>query len=194
MQLSKVSKPMLPENTDFISLLRPETALELVLLETPAFQEGMAWGKPRFGHPEGKVGLHVREVLDNVDRFAKNEHQRSQLRLIAFAHDSFKFKEFQLGRRVKHHGVLAREFMENYIDDPILLNIIELHDEAFYIWRGLAIEHQSPTALQRLDGLLEALGNNLELYFYFFKCDTQTGDKVLAPLFWFEQVVALRLG
>ena len=180
---------MFHNKPDFYILLQPETELEARLLEPPEFQEGLNWGKPRFGHPEGKVGLHVREVLDNVDNCAVNETARQQLRLIAIVHDTFKFREFQLGRRVKHHGLLAREFMASFVNEPGLLDIIELHDEAFYCWRAAYFQHQLEAAAHRLEKLLETLGVNLPLYFDFYKCDTRTGDKIQAPLYWFEQVV-----
>jgi hypothetical protein len=182
---------MFYNHPDFHEMLKPETELEVRLLENPLFQEGLNWGKPRFGHPEGKVGLHVRDVLANVERQAKSVEERQQLRTIAIVHDTFKFREFELGRRVKHHGLMAREFMEGQISDACLLDIIELHDEAFYCWRNAHLEHQPLTASLRLEKLLERLGENLPLYFDFYKCDTQTGDKVQAPLYWFEQVVAL---
>ena len=54
---------MFYNHPDFHEMLKPETELEVRLLENPLFQEGLNWGKPRFGHPEGKVGLHVRDVL-----------------------------------------------------------------------------------------------------------------------------------
>ncbi len=180
---------MFQNELDFHALIQPETALEARLLDTQAFREGLNWGKPRFGHPEGKVGLHVREVLDNVEHCAANSTTRLQLRLVAIVHDTFKFKEFQMGRRVKHHGLLAREFMEGYLDDPALLDIIALHDEAFYIWRAAHLENRPDAAAHRLGALLETLGENLSLYFDFYKCDTRTGDKLQAPLLWFEQVV-----
>lgn len=179
---------------DFHALLQPENELEAKLIDTPVFQEGLNWGKPRFGHPEGKVGYHVREVLDNVDKYARNGEARQQLRIVAIAHDSLKFREFELGRRVKHHGLLAREFMEAHTSDPTLLDLIELHDEAFYIWRAAHLENQPLAAKLRLERLLDALGDNLPLYFDFYKCDTQTGDKVQAPLYWFEQVVMAKVG
>jgi hypothetical protein len=185
--------PMFDRRPDFIALLQPETELEARLLDTPEFQEGLNWGRPRFGHPEGKVGYHVREVLDNVDAIARDTISRQQLRLISLVHDVFKYREFQLGRRVKHHGLMAREFMEAHLDDPVLLDIIELHDEAFYCWRAAHLENQPDIAARRLDKLLEKIGENLPLYFDFYKCDTRTGDKIQTPLFWFEQVVASKL-
>lgn len=189
MRMGKVRLLMLQNEPDFHALLQPETELEARLLDTPVFQEGLNWGKPRFGHPEGKVGYHVREVLDNVDLCGADSATRQQLRLIAITHDTFKFREFQLGRRVRHHGLMAREFMEGYMDEPALLDIIELHDEAFYCWRAAHLESQPEAAARRLENLLDAVGENLPLYFDFYKCDTRTGDKIQAPLFWFEQVV-----
>ncbi|MCU0347798.1 MAG: hypothetical protein MUC59_12730 [Saprospiraceae bacterium] len=183
---------MFNEKPDFHKLLQPATELEARLLDTPEFQAGLNWGKPRFGHPEGLVGYHVRDVLDNVEACANDEDTRLRLRLIAIVHDAFKYKEFQLGRRVKHHGLLAREFMEAHISDPILLDIIELHDEAFYCWRAANLENQPDTAAKRLEKLLDTIGDNLPFYFDFYKCDTRTGDKIQAPLYWFEQIVRSR--
>ena len=79
--------------------------------------------------------------------------------------------------------------MEKYLDDTTLLNIIEWHDEAYYVWRLLHLHHQPEEAANRLDRLLDGLGNSLQLYYLFFKCDTRTGDKTLAPLRWFEQSI-----
>ena len=35
------------------TLLQPESDLEKLLLTLPEFQQGLRWGEPRFGHPEG---------------------------------------------------------------------------------------------------------------------------------------------
>ena len=176
---------------DLIKLLQPETKLERVLLETPEFKEGMNWGKPRYGHPEGKVGLHVLEVLSNIENLHIDKATRSNLRLLAFVHDTFKFQEMKSlahGKRI-HHAQLARDFLTNYVDDKNLLDILELHDEAFYIWRQLELKSDLKGAMTRLKGLFNRLDDALPLYFLFFKCDTETGDKTMAPLRWFEATV-----
>jgi hypothetical protein len=177
-------------NIDFDAIVRPETTLESMLLQLPEFQTGYNWGLPRFGHPEGKVGLHVREVLDNVDRLDLSGENRELLRMVAIAHDTFKFREGPPGNRPIHHGLLARQFMEGHLSDSIALDLIELHDEAFYIWRSLALGQKEEVTRQRFDLLLERLGENLPLYCLFFKCDTETGDKIQAPLRWLRQQVA----
>lgn len=171
-------------------LLRPETPLERLLLKTDEFRHGLLWGEPRFGHPEGKVALHVREVLDNIDLIPNLSNlQREQLRLIAIAHDTFKFTEDRSRPRdwQKHHGILARRYMESHTDDRIVLDIIETHDDAYYVW--LAEKHGHGPEGKTLDALLNRLDYCIQLYYLFFKCDTQTGDKTQAPLKWFERAV-----
>jgi len=171
-------------------LLRPETPLERLLLKTDEFRHGLLWGEPRFGHPEGKVALHVREVLNNINLIPNLfPQQREQLRLVAFAHDTFKFTEDRSRPRdwQKHHGVLARRFMEAHTSDRAVLDVIETHDDAYYVW--LAEKHGHGPEGKTLDALLTRLDYCLQLYYLFFKCDTQTGDKTQAPLKWFERVV-----
>lgn len=173
-------------------LLKPETPLEDTLLSTEAFLRGMDWGEPRFGHPEGKVAVHVREVLDNIDRLeGLGEEDRIRLRLISFAHDTFKYQEDRSTPRDwdKHHGVIARDFLLEYTDDPIVLEITALHDDAYYAWlyEKRHVEHLQH---KRLDCLLKKMENSLQLFYLFFKCDTLTGDKTLAPLTWFEEHVS----
>ena len=175
-------------------ILRPESALEKDLIAIPTFQFGMLWGEPRFGHPEGKVALHVREVLDNIDRIpALPAHQRAQLRLIAFAHDTFKYAEDRSRPRdwSRHHGMLARKFMETYTNDRVVLDVIETHDDAFYAWRRerhLASDTLENTG-KALGPLLERMDYCIQTYYLFFKCDTRTGDKTQAPVKWFEERV-----
>ena len=174
---------------DPLQLLRPENDIEFELLHQPSFQKGLEWGIPRFGHPEGKVLLHIREVLDNIDKLQLDEKVRQQLRTIAFAHDTFKYKEEKGNPRdwTKHHGALARKFMEKFTHERETLDIIELHDEAYHVW-CLEFYHKQPgAAAQRLDELLVRIEDIIPLYHQFFKVDTQTGDKNQAPLRWFEE-------
>lgn len=184
----------MPRDSALIRLLKPETDLERELLQTPEFQTGMSWGEPRFGHPEGKVCLHVREVLDNINAIASlTPEDRSRLRLAAMAHDTFKYLEDRSRPRnwERHHGALARRFMALYTSDQVLLDLIECHDDAFYAWlweKSEAFRVENPH--KSLDSLLYRFDGALPLYAIFFRCDTLTGDKILAPLKWFEQRIA----
>jgi len=174
-------------------LLRPETPLEASLISHPEVRRGLLWGEPRFGHPEGKVGLHVREVLDNIQRIpGVSAEVRSQLRLVAFSHDAFKCVEDRSRPRDwgQHHAALARRFMELYTSDPVVLDIIETHDDAYYAWLSVkqeAFRHEN--TFKSLDHLLKKVGYCLQTYYLFFKCDTQTGDKTQASIKWFEKMV-----
>lgn len=177
---------------DLTTELSPETWLEHQLLRHPEFVQGLLWGIPRYGHPEGEIYRHVREVLNNIDQLPIDATTRQKLRLIAFVHDTFKHREDKSHPRdwSKHHGTLARRFTEQFIDDRILLEIIEHHDEAYYCWRAIQLYEQKEAGNERLQKLFDTVGNELQLYYLFFKCDTRTGDKNQAPLKWFEKNIA----
>lgn len=183
--------PDLKTPVNYIAALKPETELEMRLLQDPAFTEGLNWGVPRYGHPEGEIYKHIQEVLENINLLGIQGENRERLRLVAFAHDSFKHKESRGVPRdwSKHHSVLARQFLERYTDDPTILGIIELHDEAYYAWRMEFLHRKAVPGRIRLNALLERVENFLQLYYLFFKCDTRTGDKTQAPLLWFEREI-----
>lgn len=169
------------------SLLQPESELERALITIPVFRRGLLWGEPRFGHPEGSVALHVHEVLENISLIpGLSPNDRAQLRLVALAHDAFKYAEDRSRPRdwSKHHGLLARHFMAQFTDRAVL-DLLETHDDAYYHWLS---KHRNPMP-KPFSPLLEKVGYCIQLYYLFFKCDTQTGDKTQAPLRWFESQV-----
>ena len=161
-------------------------------MEDEEFQRGLFFGKPRFGHPEGEVVYHIREVLDNVDRLKIDAKTRRDLRMITFVHDTFKHREDRSYPRdwSRHHGMLARHFLAHFTDDQILLEITTRHDDAYYAWRDITLYDKEERGKRRLEELKRALGKkNMQLFYLFFKCDTQTGDKVQMPVRWFEQIM-----
>ena len=168
--------------------LQPETALEKQLIDNIDIQKGMLWGEPRKGHPEGAVYIHIKEVLANIDKLTIDNRTRKQLRLIAFTHDTFKSIEDKTHPRdwSKHHSILARQFMDNWTKDASVLDVIELHDEVYHIWRLFHLYKKNELGEARKAAFLERIGPNLPLYYLFFKCDTETGDKDLGSLRWFE--------
>ena len=181
---------------DLEAAIRPETALEEHLLRQPAIVEGMHWGKPRHGHPEGAVWRHVVEVLANVDRLADlTPTDRRDLRLVTLVHDTFKYVEDRSEPRdwSRHHGVLAREFVERYTSKPRVLLLTEWHDEAYYCWRLFALRGRRNRARQRMDRLMALFGEELPFFYRFFVCDTLTGDKTPAPLAWFRGETGLEV-
>jgi len=178
-------------DTEIEALLLPETDLEQQLINVPKFRKGLLWGLPRYGHPEGQIVKHIRDVYQNIEKLQTDTDTRRKLRLIALIHDTFKYAEHRGKPRdwSRSHGVLGRQFAEKHLKEKTLLEIIELHDEAYFIWRLFVLYNKKEKGQERLDYLLNRLDQDLELYFLFFKCDTQTGDKTQAPLIWFEKIV-----
>ncbi len=168
-----------------------ETQLEKKIGADNEWQQGIVWGKPRAGHHEGQVMYHIAEVLANVDRLARTDDERCALRLIALIHDTFKYRVDPSKPRVgdNHHAVLARTFAERYLNDPALLEVIELHDEAFNSWRMGASKGRWHEAEERASRLVARLGSYLPLYMRFFCADTQTASKERDALVWFEQLL-----
>ena len=159
---------------------QPETALERELASDPGLLRGLAWGRPRPGHPEGSVGSHVAEILTAITE--PPGRRRRELRFLALVHDAFK-------HRVRHdaayspdndHAVLARRFAERHTADPRLLDTLELHDEPYRIWRtgrGAA-----------LDDVLARI-TDLPLFLRFVELDGSTRGKDPRPLAWLRDIV-----
>lgn len=169
--------------------VQPETDLERRIVRDYRWREGALWGEPRPGHPEGQVIYHIHEVLKNVDEACADPVMRQQLRLVTILHDTFKHLEEKKRPRTdwkKHHAVLAQRFALEYVEDKAVLDIIKLHDDAYYAWCATqaGYERQAKALMTRL---LERMGEHLQLYYLFFKCDTQTGDKFQQPITWLEQ-------
>ncbi len=171
-----------------------ETPLEKAIATDPEWQKGVVWGKPRTGHLEGPIMYHIEDVLANIDRQAlkcPSQEERRELRLIALVHDTFKYRVDETKPKIipNHHAYIARKFAERYIHDPVLLEIIELHDEAYNSWRLGAYKGRWEHAEERVDRLLVRIGSSLPLYVRFFHADSETESKNPAPIAWFEQLL-----
>ena len=173
------------------AILQPKTELERFIIEQPPLRKGLTWGEPRYGHPEGMVLHHIPEIFNNIETIspAVSPEIAVKLRLITLLHDSFKYAEDKSSPRdwSKHHGILARQFAESFIEDREILEILELHDEAYYCWRAVCLNFRVEEGEKRWKWLMERIAPFLQLYYLFFKCDTRTGDKTQAPVKWVEQ-------
>jgi hypothetical protein len=174
---------------------KTETPLEEIICASEAWQQGAAWGTPRRGHPEGRVADHIAEVLANVERHATSPEERIDLRLIALIHDTFKYRvdPAQPKSGENHHARIARRFAERYLEDRVLLEIIELHDEAYNSYEMGERKDRWQDAEERAARLARRLGASLPLYIRFYRSDTETGSKTQAPVAWFEALLR-RLG
>jgi hypothetical protein len=171
-----------------------ETPLEAMICANPEWQKGAAWGQSRLGHPEGQVASHIAEVLENVNRHATSAEERTDLRLIALIHDTFKYRvnPDRPKSGENHHAMIARRFAERYLDDQVLLDIIELHDEAYNSWQLGERKGRWEEAEARAARLVSRLGKALPLYVRFYRCDNETGSKSMASLRWFESFLQRR--
>ena len=172
-------------------IVRPETPLERAICADPAWRAGVAWGEPRSGHPEGTVIAHVGDVLANVDRVALGAADRERLRLAALVHDAFKGDVDRSLPKTgeNHHAMRARRFAERHLDDPDLLDVIELHDDAYLAWRHGrrsgdwdGAERRARALIGRLDG---DSGERFALYLRFYRADNETDGKTDEHRHWF---------
>lgn len=172
--------------------VNPENGIEVAICENDEFIKGSSYGKVRSGHPEGAVIYHIKEVLDNIDKYSDVDN-RSDLRLIAIVHDTFKYKVDNTKPKFgeNHHGMIARRFAENYTKDQGLLKIIELHDEGYNAWQKGDRKGDWYGAKKRANDLIKTLYklDVLDLYLTFYKCDNQTGDKSQDNYVWFKELV-----
>jgi hypothetical protein len=167
----------------------PETDLERALLADPVLQEGLAWGKPRRGHPEGTVGAHVADLLETIDRWGETGRRREELRFISLVHDSLKYAVNNLLPRSgeNHHAMRARRFAERYTADERLLATIEQHDRPYNIWRKA--QRKGRVDARALDEMIDRIPD-LDLFVRFVELDGSTEGKNDEPLRWFKAQLA----
>ena len=167
---------------------RPETELERIVCEQPELLTGLAWGEPRRSHPEGRVGAHVADLLDTLERWDEPEPRRRELRFVALVHDSFKYavSPWMLRRGENHHAMRARRFAERFTDDERLLVTIELHDRPYYLWRRRRL---APWEARRGLEVIRRRIDDRELFARFVHLDGSTEGKNPAPVVWLREML-----
>ncbi|MCP4134432.1 MAG: HD domain-containing protein [bacterium] len=163
--------------------IHPETGLEREICEDEDIIEGMMWGEPRSGHPEGEVGWHVRDVLENIDRWYGDDPDRERLRLAALVHDTFKCEAKLNGQ---DHARVAAGFLEKYSTDKVLLTLVALHDEPYRAFRN----RHSALAQARLGKIKKRMGPDISLLVKFYRCDSLVKGKKTEPYGWFTEIIA----
>ena len=172
---------------------RPAPGLEAEVCADPELLEGLAWGRPRRGHPEGAVGNHVADLCRAIDRRGEPPQRRAELRLIALMHDSFKGQVQHARSRTgeNHHAMRARRFAERYTTDERLLATIELHDAPYAIWKRLRRKGgEGDHALTRLLARIP----DRDLFMRFVELDASTEGKDSEPVKWFRGELRRRGG
>lgn len=167
-----------------------ETELERAIAADPHWQLGIWWGSPRPGHPEGQVVYHIRDVLHNVDHFFPCSSDRWRLRLIALLHDTFKYQARMMPKPRPSHGYLARRFGENYVTDMAVLDVVELHDEAYKAHQIIVHRANYTEAEKQAYKLIARLGEHTDLFMNFYYCDNHTEGKSDIHYHWFKQLLS----
>ena len=169
----------------------PENDLERRIGLDPVVREGLAWGRPRDGHPEGAVGVHVSDLLRTIDDWDEAEPRRSELRLIALVHDALKNKvqEWRPRTGENHHAMRARRVAERYTDDERILAAIEQHDRPYAIWKRLRRTGSLPE--RQFEEMMERIPDP-GLFLRFVELDGSTEGKDPEPVRWFAEELERR--
>jgi hypothetical protein len=170
---------------------RPETERERALMRDGELRRGLAWGRPRKGHPEGSVGAHVAELLETIDRWGERGTRREELRFIALVHDALKFRVRGWLPKTgeNHHAVRARRLAERYTDDERLLATVEQHDRPYGLWRKL--RRTGRLDEPAFDRMLQRIPD-LDLFVRFVELDGSSEAKDPAPIGWLKEELARR--
>lgn len=150
------------------------------------YQANLDWGQPRRGHPEGTVRAHIRELEDNLDRLRSRllATEIEQLQVLIHVHDTFK-ADAESGTPILHprsHASLARSFLAEFTDNPVLLAIVQYHDEPFALWRQFV--QRGHCSCERFQNLLTTIGD-WHLFGAFLLIDGCTPGKGSETLAWF---------
>ncbi len=160
------------------------------VLADPRYLENTEYGKPRSGHPEGKVKFHIAELEEILERFAPriSEEQYWKLNFLIHVHDTFKAKAIPNSRieNLNSHASLARNFAAEFIDDIDLLNMIQFHDVNFSLWKEYAVTGSCNS--ERLSRLLETIVD-WDFFLLFLIIDGSTKGKEPEKLKWFIREV-----
>jgi hypothetical protein len=169
----------------------PENDLERALAADPVLQEGLAWGTPRRGHPEGAVGEHVADLLETIERWGETGSRREELRFLALVHDALKFKvqNWRPHTGENHHAARARQFAEAYTPDERLLAAIEHHDRPYQLWRKA--RRRGRPDHHAIDAMLDEIPDP-ELFLRFVELDGSTEGKNQEPIRWLKAELGRR--
>jgi hypothetical protein len=181
----------LPDAADLVPGFVPETELERAVAEDPDLLAGLAWGKPRAGHPEGTVGAHVADLLATIDQGDFPPETRRQLRFLALVHDAFKYRvhEWRPKTGENHHATRARRFAERFTSDEGLLATIQHHDGPYAIWRKM--KRRGSLDEERFTRMMESVPDP-ELFLLFIELDGSTEGKRPEPIRWFRSELERR--
>lgn len=157
------------------------------IIANERYLKNIEYGKPRTGHPEGKVKYHIAELEENLESMKLkdiSEEQYWKLKFLIHVHDTFK-AEAVPNSAIAHpssHASLARKFASEFTNDADLLNMIQYHDVNFALWKQFKATGFYDA--ERFSDLLEAI-IDWDLFLMFLILDGSTSGKDPAKTGWF---------
>jgi hypothetical protein len=151
------------------------------------YLKNIEYGKPRSGHPEGKVKFHIEEMEVNLESLKArgiSDDQYWKLMFLIHVHDSFKAEAVPDSpiSSPKSHASLARKFAVEFTDDVDLLNMVQYHDVNHALWKQFS--STGSYDLERFSALLAAI-IDWDLFLMFIIIDGSTKGKDPAKVRWF---------
>jgi hypothetical protein len=162
------------------------------IMAAPRYLQNIEYGEPRAGHPEGKVRFHIAELEGNLENLVPrgiSEEQYWKLKFLIHVHDTFKAEATPdvAIRNPKSHASLARKFASEFIVDEDLLNMIQLHDVNYALWKQFKATGSYDA--KRFENLLNTI-QDWDLFLMFLIIDGCTTGKDRSKLIWFLREVA----
>jgi hypothetical protein len=153
----------------------------------PRYKKNIEYGRPRSGHPEGKVKSHIAELEINLEKLnprLPTPEYYWKLKFLIHVHDSFKAesKRNVSALNPRSHASLAKTFASEFTEDKDLLNIIQFHDQSYVLWKQF--KSRGSYNQQDFQNLLEAI-KDWDLFLLFIIIDGSTQGKEISKLFWF---------
>ena len=162
------------------------------VIADPRYQKNIEYGEPRPGHPEGKVKYHIAELEQNLEKLVSRgvtQEQYWKLKFLIHVHDTFK-AEATPDVPIRHpnsHASLAKKFAKEFTADEDLLNMIQLHDVNFALWKQFSATGSYDQ--ERFMNLLNTI-RDWDLFLMFLITDGSTSGKERSKLIWFMKEVA----
>ena len=162
------------------------------IMADPRYLQNIEYGEPRAGHPEGKVKFHIADLEKNLERLVPrgiSEEQYWKLKFLIHVHDTFKADATpNVPIRSPHsHASLARKFASEFIVDDDLLNMLQLHDVNYALWKQF--KATGSYEQKRLENLLDTI-QDWDLFLMFLILDGSAPGKDPVKLSWFLREVA----
>ena len=157
------------------------------VIDDTRYLKNIEYGKPRPGHPEGKVKYHIAELEENLETLRPRgilEEQFWKLKFLIHVHDAFKAESIPNCAILNpnSHASLARKFSSEFTDDSDLLNMIQYHDVNFALWKQF--KSTGFYDVERFSTLLETI-KDWDLFLLFILLDGSTKGKDPEKIRWF---------